>query len=118
MEKFKKIVIDSAESILINTWFEKNKFPTIQVKGAIKQTRQQINLVTRCTLKQQLLKQERLLWSDHAINSYNAHTRILLDENGAELDLSVQDNDMADSLTYGLTENWGYLVRQDRRAHA
>jgi len=118
MEKFTKIVIDSAESILINTWFERNKFNTVRVKAAVKQTRQQINLITRCTLKQQLLKQERLIWSSRAVNSYNAHTRVLLDENGAELDLAIQDNDIADSLTYGLTENWNNLVRQDRRGNA
>ena len=50
------------------------------------------------------------------MNSYNAHTRILLDEDGKELDLGVQDNDIGDSLTYGLTENWNYLIRQERRA--
>ena len=116
MQKFRKIVIDSAESILINTWREKNKFSTILVKGAIKHVPRQIDLVSRCELKQQLLLQERLIWSSHALNSYNAHTRILLDEDGSELDLSVQDNDIADSLTYGLTENWNYLTKQIRRA--
>ena len=116
MSKFKKIVVDSAESILINTWREKNKFNTIQVKGSVKHVPNQIDLITRCQLKQQLLVQERLIWSSRAINSYNAHTRILLDENGAELDLSVQDNDIGDSLTYALTENWNYLTKQTRRA--
>lgn len=115
MQKFKKIVIDSAESILINTWREKNKYKTIQVKGATKFIKDQITLVTRCQLKQQLLVQERLIWSSHALDSYNAHTRILLDEDGAELDLSVQDNDIGDSLTYGLTENWNYLTKQTSR---
>ena len=86
------------------------------VKGAIKHVPSQIDLVSRCELKQQLLLQERLIWSTHALNSYNAHTRILLDEDGSELDLSVQDNDIADSLTYGLTENWNYLTKQIRRA--
>lgn len=116
MYKFKKVVIDSAESILINTWRNKCKYPTITIKGAVKSTANEINLVSRCELKQQLLVQERLIWSDRATNSYNAHTRILLDEDGKELDLSVQDNDIADSLTYGLTENWNYLIRQERRA--
>ncbi len=115
MQKFTKIRIDSAESILINTWRERNKYPTIEVKGSIKQVAGQISLVTRCQLKQQLLVQERLLWSSHAVNSYNAHTRILLDEDGKELDLSVQDNDIADSLVYSLTENWNYLTTQTRR---
>lgn len=112
---FSKIIIDSAESILINTWKQKNRYKTIKVKGSVKHIPNLINLVTRCQLKQQLLVQERLLWSTNAINSYNAHTRILLDEDGSELDLSVQDNDIADSLAYGLTENWNYLTKQTSR---
>lgn len=115
MHKFKKIRIDSAESILINTWRERNKFSTLDIKGCIKHVAGQIDLVSRCQLKQQLLVQERLIWSSHAIDSYNAHTRILLDEDGAELDLSVQDNDIGDSLTYGLTENWNYITKQTNR---
>jgi len=115
MHAFKKIVIDSAESILINTWRQKNKFSTITVKGATKHIKDYITLTTRCQLKAQLIQQERLLWSDRAINSYDAHTRILFDDDGAELDNSVVDNDIADSLTYGLTECWDYLVRQDKR---
>jgi len=115
MPKFTKIIIDSAESILIRTWKAKNRFNTLKVKGAIKYVKGEIDLVSRCTLKQQLIAQERLLWSSRAVNSYNAHTRILKDDDGAELDLNVQDNDKADSLTYTLTENWSYLTRQERR---
>lgn len=116
MSKFTKIIIDSAESILINTWSQKNKFKTIKVKGSIKHVAGQIDLVSRCALKQQLLVQERLLWSSRALNSYNAHSRILVNEKGEELDLSIQDNDIADSLTYALTENWNYLTKQIRRS--
>jgi len=115
MHCFKKIVIDSAESILINTWAQKNRFRTIIVKGSIKHIKDYITLTTRCQLKAQLLLQQRLLWSDSAMNSYDAHTRILLDEDGSELDNNIVDNDIADSLTYALTENWDYLVRQERR---
>lgn len=115
MHKFKKIRIDSAESILINTWRERNRFSTLDIRGSIKHVAGQIDLVSRCQLKQQLLVQERLIWSSHAIDSYYAHTRILLDEDGAELDLSVQDNDIGDSLTYGLTENWNYITKQTSR---
>lgn len=115
MHKFKKIRIDSAENILINTWRERNRFPTLDIQGSIKHVAGQITLVTRCQLKQQLLLQERLIWSSHAIDSYYAHTRILLDEDGAELDLSVQDNDIGDSLTYNLTENWNYITKQTSR---
>lgn len=115
MQKFKKIVIDSAECILINTWKNKNKFKTITVKGSIKTYKNIITLVSRCSLKQQLLIQERLLWSDRALNNYQAHTRILLDEDGSELDLSVQDNDMGDVVAYSLTEKWGEITSQIKR---
>lgn len=116
MFKFQKIAIDSAEAILINTWRNKNRFNTITVKGAVKSCRDIITLRTRCELKQQLLMQDRLLWSTHALNSYNAHTRILLTEDGEELDLGNQDNDIGDSLTYGLTEKWNDITRQIKRS--
>ena len=115
MFKLKKIVIDSAEAILINTWKARNKFNTMQVKGAVKAYKDVITLRARCELKQQLLMQGRLLWSTHAINSYNAHTRILLDDEGAELDMGIQDNDFGDSLAYGLTEKWNDITRNIRR---
>lgn len=115
MFKLKKIVIDSAEAILINTWKSRNKFNTVQVKGAVKAYKDVITLRTRCELKQQLLLQGRLLWSTHAINSYNAHTRLLLDDDGAELDMGVQDNDYGDSLAYGLTEKWNDITRNIKR---
>lgn len=115
MQKFKKIVIDSAECILINTWKNKNKFKTITVKGSVKTYKNIITLVSRCSLKQQLLMQERLLWSDRALNNYQAHTRILLDEDGSELDLSVQDNDMGDIVAYSLTEKWAEITSQIKR---
>lgn len=115
MQKFRKIVIDSAESILINTWRNKNKYKTITVKGSVKAYKNVISLITRCTLKQQLLLQERLLWTTHAINNYNAHTRILLADDGSELDLGVQDNDMGDTVAYGLTEKWNDITTEIRR---
>lgn len=115
MFKLKKIVIDSAEAILINTWKSKNKFKTISVKGSVKSYRQLITLVSRCDLKKQLLIQDRLLWSSRALNSYNAHTRILTDENGAELDLATKDNDIADTLAYGLTEKWNEITSNIQR---
>jgi len=115
MAKLTKIVVDSAEAILINTWKAKTRFSTLEIKGAVKYVKDQITLVSRCQLKQQLLSQERLLWVSKALASYNAHTRILLDEDGSEKDLGEQDNDSADSLTYALTENWNYLTKQERR---
>lgn len=116
MQKFRKIVIDSAESILINTWKARNKYKTITVKGSLKAYKDVINLRTRCELKQQLLLQDRILWSTKALNNYNAHTRILLDDDGKELDLGVKDNDHADVYAYGLTEKWNEITRNIRRA--
>ena len=115
MQKFTKVAIDSAEAILIRTWRAKNQYRTITIKGAVKSVHDVITLRTRCELKQQLLIQERLLWSTHALESYNAHTRILLTEDGEELDLATQDNDIADSLTYGLTEKWNDITKEVRR---
>lgn len=115
MFKLKKIVIDSAEAILINTWRARNKFNTVQVKGSVKGYKDVITLRTRCELKQQLLLQNRLLWSTHAEASYNAHTRLLLSEEGEELDLGIQDNDFGDSLSYGLTEKWNDITRNIAR---
>jgi len=115
MFKFRNIIIDSAESILINTWKNKNRYHTITVKGSVKSVRDIITLVTRCQLKQQLLIQQRLIWTTHALNSYNAHTRILLEQDGSELDLGVQDNDFGDTLSYALTEKWNDITAQTRR---
>lgn len=115
MFRLKKIVIDSAEAILINTWKSKNKFNTVQVKGSVKSFKDIITLRTRCELKQQLLIQKRLLWSSHAINSYNAHTQLLLSDEGSELDLGIQINDFGDSLAYGLTEKWNDITSNTRR---
>lgn len=115
MFKLKKIIIDSAEAILINTWKNKNKFNTVLVKGSVKAYKDVITLRTRCELKQQLLLQQRLLWSTHALNSYNAHTRILLSDDGEELDMGVKDNDFGDSLAYGLTEHWNDITKNIKR---
>lgn len=115
MQKFRKIVVDSAEAILINTWANKNRFKTIQVKGSVKAYKNIINLISRCQLKQQLLMQERLLWTNRAVNCYNAHTRILINDDGSEMDLAVQDNDYADTVAYALTEKWNDITRQINR---
>lgn len=111
MVRFKKIVIDSAEAILINTWKNKNKFNTVQVKGSVKAYRDIINLRSRCELKQQLLMQKRLLWTTHALNNYHAHTRLLMDEDGSVLDLGIQDNDINDTIDYALTEKWNDITK-------
>ena len=116
MQKMRKIVIDSAEAILINTWNAKNTLRTMSVKGSVKAYKQIITLKSRCELKQQLLIQDRLLWTTKAVNNYDAHTRILLDEDGSELDLSIQDNDMADTIAYALTEKWNDITTQTRRS--
>lgn len=115
MFRFDRIKVDSAENILINTWKHKNKFTGIIVGGAVKSYKDIITLQTRCQLKQQMLIQDRLLWSSHAINSYNAHTRLILAEDGSVKDLSNQDNDINDSGDYALTEFWGDITRNTQR---
>lgn len=115
MFKMRSIVIDSAEAILINTWRSKNKFNTMNVKGSVKSFRDVITLRTRCEAKQQLLMQNRLLWTDRALESYNAHTRLVMDEDGAVLDNGVRDNDYNDSLDYAITEKWNDITRNIAR---
>ena len=114
--RVKKIVIDNADSVLVSTWYNKNKYKgTIQVKGCVKTYKHEITLVTRCTLKQQLLLQERLLWTTRAVDNYESHTRLLLDDNGAVKDLATQDNDKNDTIDYALTEKWTDIQSQIRR---
>ena len=115
MFKMRSIVIDSAEAILINTWRSKNKFNTMNVKGSVKSFRDVITIRTRCEAKQQLLMQNRLLWTDRALESYNAHTRLVMDEDGAVLDNGVRDNDYNDSLDYAITEKWNDITRNIAR---
>lgn len=115
MFKMRSIVIDSAEAILINTWRSKNKFNTMNVKGSVKSFRDVITLRTRCEAKQQLLMQNRLLWTDRALESYNAHTRLVMDEDGSVLDNGVRDNDYNDSLDYAITEKWNDITRNIAR---
>lgn len=115
MFKTRKIVIDSAEAILINTWRKKNKYNTVTVQGAVKAFPNIITLRTRCELKQQLLMQRRLLWTDRAIESYNAHTRLVMDDDGSVLDMGVRDNDYNDSLDYALTEKWNDITKNTAR---
>ena len=115
MFKMRSIVIDSAEAILINTWRNRNRFRTMNVKGAVKAFRDVITLRTRCEAKQQLLMQRRLLWTDRAKDSYDAHTRLVMDEDGAVLDNGIRDNDYNDSLDYAITEKWNDITRNIAR---
>ena len=115
MFRLREIVIDSAEAILINTWRKKNKYHTLTVRGAVKGYKDVITLRTRCELKQQMLIQKRLLWTERAIESYNAHTRLVLDDDGSVLDMGVRDNDYNDSLDYGLTEKWNDITTNIKR---
>lgn len=115
MFKMQDIIIDSAEAILINTWRSKNKYRNMRVKGSVKAFRDVITLRSRCELKQQLLMQKRLLWTDRAMASYNAHTRLVMTDDGAVLDSGVQDNDFNDSLDYLITEKWNDITRNIAR---
>ncbi len=114
-DKFNKIIIDSEDPILIRTWRTRTRFKNLTIKGARKYVKNEITLVTRCQAKQQLLLQERLIWTDKAIGSYKAHEQILTDEDGAELDTAVQANDYADGVTYLVTEEWLNILEQKKR---
>jgi hypothetical protein len=100
---------------LINTWKTKTRFATLSIDGAVKYVKDIITLVTRCGMKQQLIHNERLLWSTKALSSYQAHKRIAKAEDGSEVDNANQDNDKADSLTYTITEVWNDILRQPKR---
>lgn len=113
--KFKKIIIDSEDPILIRTWRSRTRFKNLSIKGAIKYVKNEITLVTRCQAKQQLIIQERLLWTEKAFNSYHAHELILTDDDGAEMDMATQNNDYADGVTYLVTEEWVSLIEQPKR---
>ena len=113
--RFRKIIIDSEDPIMIRTWRKRTRFKNLTIKGAIKHTEHEINLVTRCQAKQQLIMQERLIWTDRAQSSYSAHEQILLEEDGSELDEGKQKNDYADGVAYFLTEEWVNLIEQDKR---
>lgn len=112
---FKKIIIDSEDPIMIRTWNKRTRFKNLAIKGAVKQSRSEINLVTRCQAKQQLIIQERLIWTDRALNSYRAHEQILTNDDGSELDEAKQKNDYADGVTYLVTEEWVNLIEQTKR---
>ena len=114
--KFKKIIIDSEDPILIRSWRARTRYKNLTIKGAVKHVKDEITLVTRCQAKQQLLLQERLLWTNKAIGSYKAHENLLLDEDGAELDMATQDNDYGDGVTYLVTEEWVNIFAQNKRS--
>lgn len=113
--KFRKIIIDSEDPIMIRTWRKRTRFKNIAIKGAVKQSKSEINLVTRCQAKQQLIIQERLIWTDRALNSYQSHEQILTNDDGSELDENRQKNDYADGVAYLITEEWINLIEQTRR---
>lgn len=113
--KFKKIIIDSEDPIMIRTWRRRTRFKNLAIKGAVKHSKDEINLVTRCQAKQQLIIQERLIWTDRALNSYRAHEQILTNDDGSELDEAKQKNDYADGVTYLITEEWVNLIEQTKR---
>lgn len=113
--KFTKIIIDSEDPILIRTWRSRTRYKNLAIKGAVKYVKNEITLITRCQAKQQLLLQERLLWTEKSINSYRAHEQILTDKDGAELDGATQINDYSDGVAYLVTEEWLSLIEQPKR---
>lgn len=113
--QFRKIVIDSEDPIMIRTWRKRTRFKNLTIKGATKYVREEITLVTRCQAKQQLIMQERLIWTERALASYRAHEQILTNDDGSELDEAKQKNDYGDGVTYLVTEEWLNLIEQTKR---
>ncbi len=121
--KLTKIVIDYGDSgdMLVRTWRNKTRLKRVIVKpcvktGKVRGMANAINLQSRAQLKCQLLMGGYLLWSTHAIASFNAHKRILSTPNGEEMEQSNINNDYADSLTYGLTEKWVEVSNISKRS--
>lgn len=114
-QQFKKIIIDSEDPIMIRTWRNRTRFKNLTIKGAVKHVKNEITLVTRCQAKQQLIIQERLLWTDRALSSYQSHEQILLNEDGSELDENRQKNDYSNCVDYLVTEEWINLIEQTKR---
>lgn len=111
--KLTKIVIDYGDSggMLVRSWRNKTRLRNVKVKACIKTGKvagesKAINLQSRAQLKCMLIMNKCLLWSSRAIESFNAHKRILSTPNGEEMEQSNINNDYGDSLTYTLTENW------------
>ena len=100
---------------MIRTWRNRTRFKNLTIKGAVKHIKNEITLVTRCQSKQQLIIQERLLWTDRALTSYQSHEQILLNEDGSELDENRQKNDYANCVDYLVTEEWVNLIEQSKR---
>lgn len=100
---------------MIRTWRKRTRFKNLTIKGATKYVRDEITLVTRCQAKQQLIMQERLIWTERALSSYRAHEQILTNDDGSELDEAKQKNDYGDGVTYLVTEEWLNLIEQTKR---
>jgi len=112
---FRKIIVDSEDPIMIRTWRARTRFSNVSIKGAIKHSKSEINLVTRCQAKQQLIIQERLLWTDRALKSYQSHEQILLNDDGSELDENKTKNDYSNGVDYLLTEEWVNIIMSTKR---
>jgi hypothetical protein len=96
--KLDGIWIDSADPLFIKTLRNNKNIPHLNINGSIKRTIQE-----RVALKQQLLHQKRLLFTEKAEKLRYALARIRADGKGGHLDTGGVEIDYNDSLDYALT---------------
>ena len=103
--KIDGIYPDSADPLFIKTLRNNILVKNVNISGSIKRTIQE-----RVTLKQQLLYQKRLLFTEKADNQRYALAKIRADGKGGHIDDSTENIDYNDSLDYALTPAMNKLM--------
>ena len=108
--KIDGIYPDSADPLFIKTLRNNILVKNVNISGSIKKTIQE-----RVTLKQQLLYQKRLLFTEKADNQRYALAKIRADGKGGHVDDSSENIDFNDSLDYALTPAMNKLMSYKMR---
>ncbi len=108
--KIDGIYPDSADPLFIKTLRNNILVKNVNISGSIKKTIQE-----RVTLKQQLLYQKRLLFTEKAENQRYALAKIRADGKGSHIDDSSENIDFNDSLDYALTPAMNKLMSYKMR---
>ena len=108
--KIDGIYPDSADPLFIKTLRNNILVKNVNISGSIKKTIQE-----RVTLKQQLLYQKRLLFTEKAENQRYALAKIRADGKGGHVDDSSENIDFNDSLDYALTPAMNKLMSYKMR---
>lgn len=103
---------DSADPLFIKTLRNNILLKHIDINGSIKKTIQE-----RVSLKQQLLYQKRLLFTERAENIRQALSKIRTDGKGGHLDDGTINIDFNDSLDYALTPVMSRLMSYKMREY-